>query len=205
MCKVYKGGFMINSPEELFKYMKNNIKFGFYSSYDKGIHIRNKEDKIYNKRRDYEYLKLIFSSYSLQSPDMLDINMCGACFDQVEYSKRWFLKHGYKIYTYYINCHNHAFLIYKEGNKYCLFDTTIDKIDRIIKRDSLNSIKKYDKELQKYMGNYERFIIFRYYDLKYGSDLLEIIYQITKDRKYVNQVKLDIKKELEYKYKLLDI
>ena len=44
---------MINSPEELFEYMKNNIKFGFYSGYDKGIHIRNKEDKMYNKRRDY--------------------------------------------------------------------------------------------------------------------------------------------------------
>jgi len=187
---------MIDTPEKLFKYMKENFKFGFYSSLDNKIHIRNKLDKINNIEKDYEYKKLLFSSYELQSFYKLLDTKCGTCFDQVMFARKWFIDHNYKIYLYYCTFHNHVFLVYKDNNKYCYFDTTLDKVTKIVKKNSLNEIKKYYKKIQPFNSNIE-FKLYRFYSLKENTSFYDIIYKITKDKDFVIKERNEINKELK--------
>lgn len=111
----------IKTPEQLYLYMKNNIKYGFISSYDKKEYIR---DELKN---DQLYEKLLHETYYLQSPQQLLLTKCGLCYDQVEFARNWLELHGYKTYTYFSFYHNHATLIYEDNEIYSLFERTLPK------------------------------------------------------------------------------
>lgn len=132
----------IKTPEELFKYIKENIKYGFISSNDNKKYIRKdiNNDSLYD-----EYIK---KYYYLQTPEELLKTKIGLCYDQVELMRNWLIKHNYEVLTYYSSYHHHSILIYKENNKYCLIETSLPRFNGIFKFNSINECLKFYKKIQ---------------------------------------------------------
>lgn len=129
----------IKTPEELYSFMKENIKYGFYVKKQDKIYIRKElnNDELYNKTLLHDYIVL--------SPKELLDKKVGVCYDYVEFERDWLLKHGYKVHTYYTNIHNHAILIYEDNNKYYLFERSIKQFNGIHEDDNIdNLIKMYN-------------------------------------------------------------
>ena len=130
----------INTPMQLYLFMKSNIKYGFVSSYDNIAYTR------YDLCDDLLYEELLFNSYYLQRPEELLKSGYGICYDQVEFAKRWLLDNDYMVKTYFSKCHNHSFLIYKDRdtNKYNLFERSWKKRNGIYPLNSIDdSFKIY--------------------------------------------------------------
>jgi len=102
----------INNPEQLFKFMKENIKYGWVTN--KRVVANDKND--------------MWKEYILLSPSEVLSYGIGTCTDQVEYQRDFFETHNYLFYTYFIQVKRqkdwpgHAFLIYKSGNKWYWFE-----------------------------------------------------------------------------------
>lgn len=101
----------ISIPMQLFKFM-NKIKYGWISGDDGQIHGTGEaEDENY-----------FFKHYRLQSPDELASSLVGVCWDQTEFERYWFNKHGYGHKVYYLElndgegCPSHTFVSYISKN-----------------------------------------------------------------------------------------
>lgn len=114
----------INNPKELFNFMEENIKYGIYGT----------NHKIYDNfssSNSSEFQIACQKYYALCDTKRLLKHHYGVCWDQVEFEREWFLKHNFKVKTYFIwfyfdsstnNYMTHTFLIYKGDNKYYLFE-----------------------------------------------------------------------------------
>ena len=100
------------SPNQLYKYIKENIKYGFV-------------DKDMNKYYVEDFDKVdIDKIYVLQNPTQVIINNCAWCWDVVELIRYYTLSNQMETETYYLeyrddntNRHNtHTFIIYKKDN-----------------------------------------------------------------------------------------
>lgn len=110
----------VSSPEELLKFMEENIKFGLYGT--------NK--KLYDTS-DLDALELANEIYwNLSSPaNTLKLGY-GQILDQVELERDWFSSHGYECKTIYItflleqanSYPTHAYLAYKDNGKWKWFE-----------------------------------------------------------------------------------
>ncbi len=161
----------IETPEQLYIYMKNNIKYGFVSKKDKKKYIRKElnNDELYEKE--------LVHHYYLQSPEELQTTKCGLCYDQVEYERKWFLSHNYEVKTYFTSYHNHVFLIYKEENNYCFFERTCKETSGIYKRRTLKEVLNLYKEQQIKINpeiTKNNIVLYEYKSIKYGSSFDEI-------------------------------
>lgn len=117
----------INTPEELLSFMKENIDYGYLG----------KNGKIYYKE-DKEFDSKWYNEYILETPNQVLNNLCGNCFDQVEFEREWFEKHKYEVKTifemvkleYKNDYPTHSYLVYKdENNKWNWFENA-DFINR---------------------------------------------------------------------------
>lgn len=103
---------MINTPEDLFEFM-SDFKYEWM-------------DKEGNFHQDN--IPEMYESYSLMSPEEVLKYKKGICVDQAEFERDWFDKKGYehKVMVIQLKRENewpgHAFLIYKDNNKYCWFE-----------------------------------------------------------------------------------
>ncbi len=131
----------IKTPEELYSFMKLNIKYGFVTE-NKEIHTHKNTPIV------EEYEKILKDCYQLQTPTELLISKCGLCYDQVELEKKWFLNNNYKIKTFFTPYHNHAFLIYEDNNKYYLFERTMPDNNGIFSFEDLNEAIEHYKSIQ---------------------------------------------------------
>lgn len=156
----------IKNVEELYLFMKNNIKYGFING--------DKEKCIRKELGDKLYEEILFSNYYLQSPDELLKSKLGLCFDQVELERSWFLKHNYKVLTYYTTYHNHVFLIYID-DKYHLFERTIKAYNGIYDFNSLEeAINFYIKKQEEIASKKLDIKLYQYEKLEYGSNFEKI-------------------------------
>lgn len=113
----------IKTPEELLEFMSKYIKFGFY-----GINKR-----LYDTS-DLDAFTMGLSYWNLSDTDDTLTNGYGNLFDQVELERDWFIKNGYECKVFYIgfimdksnSLPNHAYLVYKDSNKWKWFEV-IDK------------------------------------------------------------------------------
>ena len=110
----------IKKPEELLKFMSNNINYGYLG----------KNGRVYHYD-DVDFNSDWFGQYILESKDELLTNLYGNCWDQVEFERDWFLKNGYNINTFFemvmVDYDNeyptHSFLAYKDKNDdWCWFE-----------------------------------------------------------------------------------
>ena len=161
----------IKTPQELYLFMKKIRKYGFISKIDNKAY---KRDEL-NDDEFYDYM--IHHGYYLQTPEELLKSGYGLCLDQVELERDWFERHGYKVYTYHSNYHNHTFLIYNEEDAYYLFDRSFYIFNGIHKANSLeecldlyiglqkNNLKEPTKEI----------VLTPYEKIEFGQGFTEII------------------------------
>ena len=103
---------MIKTPEELFEFM-SQIDYEWM-------------DKDGNFHKDIT--PEMYENYSFMSPSEVLKYKKGICVDQTEFERDWFSKNGYehKVMNIQIDLENespgHAFLIYKDNDKYYWFE-----------------------------------------------------------------------------------
>lgn len=139
----------VKTPEDLFTFMEKHIQYGFVDGSGKIYTPSESEEKFDEDCK---------SVWRLASPEDIIKNGYGQCWDQVELERYWFLENGYKIKTLYIwfeldfiNPYNtHTYLIYEEGDKFCLFEHADEENKGIRKFDS------YKDALYHQMGNHIR-------------------------------------------------
>lgn len=110
----------ITTPNELGKFMTQNIHYGYLG----------KNKKIYTEENRKEFDENWLKEYKLESPQELLTTHYGTCWDEVELERDWFTKHNYEIKTIFIwfdinetnNLPTHTFLVYKENNKWYWFE-----------------------------------------------------------------------------------
>ena len=127
---------MIKTPEELFEFMGDFD----YEWMDK--------EGIFHE----DIVPEMYENYSFMSPSEVLKYKKGICVDQTEFERDWFNRHNYehRVMNIQIDLQDespgHAFLIYKEGDKYCWFENAwydergIHKYESY--NDLINDIKK---------------------------------------------------------------
>lgn len=109
----------VSTPLELLDFM-SKILYGYLG---RSGHLYHYDDENFNLKWYAEYI--------LQNYGDISKNLCGNCWDQVEFERKWFQDHGYEIKTIYemvlLDYNNdypsHSFLIYEdENNKWNWFE-----------------------------------------------------------------------------------
>lgn len=106
----------IKTPIELLNFM-SNINYGYLGKDGHIYHYDSFDSNFYNM-------------YILENSTELLNNLCGNCFDQVEFEREWFLKNKYEIKTIfemvkldYDNIYpTHSFLAYKDNDYWYWFE-----------------------------------------------------------------------------------
>lgn len=173
----------VKTPEELYSYMKKNIQYGFISSKDLKPYVRDE------MHHDWLYEKLLFHTYYLQKPEDLLKSRHGICYDQVELERKWFLEHGYPVWTYYTTYYNHAFLIYQDGSRYALYERSIKKYNGIYFFHSLEEALSYYKKIQLENTTLKDIPFYRYDKVPFGCSFYEFIDFVTKDPSIAQKLK----------------
>lgn len=132
----------IETPKQLMEYMNENIKYGFSSEGINYIPSNTFQDECRVK-------------WHLSSPEDLIKNGYGHCWDQVELERDWFLKHNFKVKTYFIwfqlpsdNTYStHTFLVYEDNDKWYYFEHSDYKNRGIYKFSTLEKAILYRKKL----------------------------------------------------------
>ena len=109
----------IKTPEELLEFMSNNINYGYLGKNDRVYHY---DDSDFNSNWKEQYI--------LETKEELLKNLCGNCWDQVEFEREWFINNGYEVKTIFemvlLDYDNeyptHSFLAYKNNNEWCWFE-----------------------------------------------------------------------------------
>ncbi len=112
----------IKTPEQLLKYMDENIKYGFVDV----------NGKAYGPWDNQEFQEGCQTKWHLSSPERLRKVGYGHCFDQVELERNWFKTHNYNFKTFYIwfefpyknSYSTHTYLVYEEDGKYNYFENS---------------------------------------------------------------------------------
>lgn len=162
----------IKTPAQLYEFMRENIKYGFYSTYDNKTHTR------VDMNDDELYEKLLFTTYSLQTPEELLNTKFGICYDQVELERKWFEDNGYKVHTYYTPFHNHCFLVFVDENGYNWFERTIKEYNGIHTEKTKEKLLEYYKNIQLANIDVKNMKFYEYDNVKFHCNFDEFINNI---------------------------
>ena len=110
----------IKTPEQLLKYMIENIKYGFLDD----------NEKVYGLWDNQEFQEGCQTKWRLSSPERLIKVGYGHCWDQVELERDWFKKNNYNFKTLYIwfefpynnSYSTHTYLLFEKDGKYHYFE-----------------------------------------------------------------------------------
>lgn len=138
----------IKTPEDLLRYMEDNIEYGFVS--DKNYTIK---DANFNER--------MLDKWALSLKDELLYKKYGTCFDQVELERYWFKNHGYKCKTFFIwfeleyanPYKTHTYLVYEKDDKYFYFENADTENKGIVKFDSYEEAIEYQMKRHLLLNN----------------------------------------------------
>lgn len=129
-------------------------------------------------KNDELYEELLFNFYYLQNPNEILRSGYGICYDQVEFARRWFVNNHYLVKTYFSLYHNHAFLVYQDDDRYCLFERTLPKYNGIYSFGTIDQLLQFYKSLQVFIkGNLpiSDIEIIEYVDPPFGVGFFEFI------------------------------
>ena len=142
---------LIQTPDELLKYMNQNIVYGFVG----------KNGKKYTDMFSKEWNDWYSQCFVQNGEEVLESKI-GTCWDQVELERLWFETNGYIVHTFFMwfevnrenNYPTHTFLIYESNNKYYWFENAFESERGIHEFDSLDEAIKCVKSKQiKYTKN----------------------------------------------------
>lgn len=155
----------IKTPKELYKYMRENIRYGFV----------NQDDKIFLRNKTYEfyYMEQLFRNYKFQNAAEVILNKVGICYDQNELMRYWLYTHDYEATTYYSSIRNHSLLVYQDNNKYNWIETTYKNLLGIHEFNSLHELFEYYIFSQE--GDYQTTDIHEYDIKDYGVDFYTFV------------------------------
>lgn len=133
----------IKTPEELFDFMSKNINYGYLGKNGRVYHYDEPDF-------DTEW----YTQYVLENSNDLLNNLYGNCWDQVEFERDWFSKHGYELKTIYKmvsldydnNYPSHSFLIYKDNDDWYWFENADFNNRGIHKFRSYDELLNYQHE-----------------------------------------------------------
>ncbi len=139
----------VKTPEQLLKYMDENIKYGFV---DDNV-------KVYGTWDIQEFQEGCHTKWRLSSPERLIKVGYGHCYDQVELQRDWFKKHNYKFKTFYImfvlpydNTYStHTYLVFENEGKYYYFEHSDSNNKGIHEFESYEDAINY--QMKKYIEN----------------------------------------------------
>jgi hypothetical protein len=125
----------IQTPDELLKYMRENIVYGFVGKNGKKYY-----DMFSEEWNDW------YTQCFVQSGEEVLESKTGTCWDQVELERLWFERKGYTIHSFFMwfevnkenNYPTHTFLIYENDNKYYWFENAFEAERGIYEFDSLD-------------------------------------------------------------------
>ncbi len=134
----------IKTPEQLLKYMDENIKYGFVD--DSG--------KEYVPWNNLEFQEGCQTKWRLSSPKRLIKVGYGHCWDQVELERDWFKTHNYNFKTFYIwfelpynnSYSTHTYLVFERNGKYYYFEHSDSNNRGIHEFESYQEAIHYQKE-----------------------------------------------------------
>ena len=171
----------VKSPQELLKFM-DSINYGF-------------TDEDNNNYTDEAFEKNVFTKWKLSSPERLLKVKYGHCFDQVELEREWFIKHQYRIRTYYIMFllpyenpfSTHTFLVYEGNKKYYLFEHSdyynrgiheYNSLDELLDNEIKHHINTNLKDNKMTEEEINSLVIYEYTKPEYNIDMLTFINNI---------------------------
>ena len=154
----------VKTPDELFEFVKNNIKFGFVNQFN--------ENRYRDLSSKLSFIAELLRYYHLQSPSELLDTKCGISFDQNELMASWLIEHEYKVSKYFIPNKIHSILIYEDNNRYNWIETSCKNAIGI------HEFEHFDDIFSKYFAlqNINSARIYKYKDLEYGSNFIDVIY-----------------------------
>lgn len=127
----------INTPNDLLKFMSNNIHYGFISRTGR---------KYFDGDKDWN--NDWYENCIVQSGDSVLKTKCGTCWDQVELERKWFTEHKYEFKTIFIwygipepnDYPTHTFLAFKKDSEWYWFENSFFKYRGIHKYNSYKEL-----------------------------------------------------------------
>ena len=171
----------IDTPDKLYKYMKENIKYGFMS--------RNNTKFLREEVDENKYMNNIIRNYYYQSPTEVYRNKIGICFDQIEFARSILASNGYNVSTYYTKIHNHVFLVIHHNDKYYYFERSFPHNNGIFEFNSFEELCNYYLTIQK-DSKLNEVEFYHYKNISYGCDFYDFIASVKKQ----NDIKLVLKR-----------
>ncbi len=197
----------VKTPEELYGFISENIKYGF----------RGNDKKDYDNANDINFGFACQRKWRLASPKRLFECKLGHCWDQVELERDWFNKHNYEYKTIFIwflfeeenSYPTHTYLVYKDNDKWNWFENA-DYNNRGIhefnnKHEAIvGQLKKYLEYVEEYNPINEEIIkhihIYEYDTPNYGCNMNEFIEHIINNANDItDEFRKDINESINYK------
>ncbi|MBP3634906.1 MAG: hypothetical protein J6J17_00400 [Bacilli bacterium] len=134
----------VKTPEQLLKYMDDNIKYGFVDD----------SEKEYVPWNNREFQEGCQTKWHLSSPERLIKVGYGHCWDQVELERDWFKTHNYNFKTFFIwfelpydNSYlTHTYLVFENNGKYYYFEHSDFNNRGIYEFETYQDAINYQKE-----------------------------------------------------------
>lgn len=190
----------VKTPEQLLKYMNDNINYGFVDD----------NEKKYGPWNNQEFQENCQTKWHLSDPKRLIEVGYGHCWDQVELERDWFKTHNYNFKTFYIwfelpydnSYSTHTYLVFERDKKYYYFEHSDFNNRGIYEFETYQDAIRYQKEkhiennkqrnsIDDEILNYLR--IYEYSEPTYGCTMNEFINDILKNAKEITD-KINIRK-----------
>jgi len=126
------------TPEQLLKYMIENIKYGFVDD----------NEKAYGPWDNQEFQEGCLTKWHLSSPERLIKVGYGHCWDQVELERDWFKKNNYNFKTLYIwfefpynnSYSTHTYLLFEKGKKSKKYLEELENVKYKMGADAMDNV-----------------------------------------------------------------
>lgn len=137
----------IKSPNDLMSFLDQNFQYGV---------IDNNGNKFFDSDSEH-FQHICATQWRLRSVDQMLKDGVGHCYDQVEIERAWFENNGYEIKTFWVVAYqkgiensgfSHTYLIYKDKDKWKLFEHADFFNKGIFEFDSINDAVKWQAKHQ---------------------------------------------------------
>ena len=138
----------IKTPQELMKFLDNNITYGVISS----------TGEIITNSNDVAFQNICNNDWRTQDAQTILQNRIGHCYDQVEIEREWFEINHYNFKTIWILAYQntvensgccHAYLVYEQNNCWHIFEHADFDNKGIHSFKTLNEALRWQAENQK--------------------------------------------------------